>query len=215
MLNLFCCCFFFKLATKDLVLLLLKLAGFGLGRLGDLQMDATPRVPRCSRRHLRAGDAKVAGSHLRLTQNPRIHQHQRAETSPGEAGVTQAGCCSHLLVTVRCMYWGAGRQGVMARAIPTREIKKNNGRLCQQGEEAWLLRLSSLFLGRVAVGQAGRGEGAPCPSQPGRSAGTPQQHPARIHLRFWGVLIVVKGCKSKGEEKLALCYVDIWIVKCF
>lgn len=47
----------------------------------------------------------------------------------------------------------------------------------------------------------------PCPRQLEHSAGNYQQHIARPHLSFWGILIVVKG--SRDRERKTLFYAKL------
>lgn len=140
-----------------------------------------------------------------------MNQHQYSETSSREAlwGWGHLDCLSSgnsPPYKQRC-----GKAGVMARVIPSKETKKWET-VHQLGQEAWLLRLSSLYFGASGLGQAGWGEKYPCHRQLELSAEIYQQHRPRPHLCSWGLLIVVKSSRDRERKNLfyAKLTVKLW-----
>lgn len=206
MLILFCCCRFFKSAAKDSVLLLMKPTGFGLCWFGWSAGRGTSLGSVVQEASFWGKQWKVTGSHLHPTQTLWVNKHQCAETSPREALWGQGHRIWLLLssgnsppIKQRCR-----KAAVMGRVIPSRETKKKWESLHQLGEEAWLLRLSSLCFGDSGTG-SGRVRGKIPLSQ---AAGWLWRDPPASHSQAPPLLLGYFDCserlKRQSEERLVL-----------
>lgn len=154
MLILFCCCFIFKLAAKDSVLLFMKPMGFGLCWSAGRARSSGSAVQEASL----WGRQRWLGAtciQLKLCGWTSTSVQKQAPEKPCEAGVTWTGCCSHQ-VTIHPIKRGAERQVWWLGS--SLQGKQKWETLHQLSEEAWLLRLSSLCFGDTGT-RSGRVRG--------------------------------------------------------
>lgn len=210
MLILFCCCFFYKLAAKDTVLLL-KPMGFGLCWSGwsagrGISLGSAVKETSLWGRQCKSGWEPPVPNPNYVDEPASVFRNkpQRSPVRLGSLDCLSSG--NSPPYKQRC-----GKAGVMARVIPSKETEKWET-LHQLGQEAWLLRLSSLCFGDSGLGQAGWGEKYHCHRQLEHSAGIHQQHRPRPHLCSWGLLIVVKGSRDRERKNLfyAKLTVKLW-----